>query len=148
MSVKNIKIAATSIFILLGLLSLHLYLEDSISNFTKNLEEQTRSKSTREDVTPIFYTLDYSEEIQKKPTQKIDSKIYTLELGVTSSLTEAKTKIIELKKLHINAYYTPLRQHGKTYYRLRFGVFNDKQAAIDSKNILQAKKIAANLKVL
>ena len=148
MSVKNIKIAATSIFILLALLVVHLYVEDSLSNFTKELEQDTQSISTEENIEPVFYTLTDSKEINSKQVKDKIGKIYTLELGLTSSLAEAKNKVFEFKKLHINAYYTPLRQHGKTYYRLRFGVFSNKKDAIDSKNILQANKINAKLKAL
>ncbi len=148
MSVKNIKIAATSIFILLTLLVVHLYLEDSLSNFTEELEQETRSISTKGNIEPVFYTLKDREEIHKKQLKDKNNKIYTLELGLTSSLAEAKNKVFEFKKLHINAYYTPLRQHGKTYYRLRFGVFSSKKDAVDSKKILQAKKINAKLKAL
>ena len=148
MSVKNIKIAATSIFILLALLALHLYVEDSLSNFTKELQQDTLSISSTENIEPVFYQLHASKEADKKPLKVKKNKIYTLELGLTSSLTEAKNKVVEFKKLHINAYYTPLRQHGKTYYRLRFGVFENKTEAIYSKKLLQSKKINAKLKAL
>ena len=148
MSVKNIKIATASLFIALTLLSVHMYVKKSVMEFTEELKRDTQSIRSTSNVKPVFYSLDISKKARSKSLKVEDKKIYTLELGLTSSLSEAKSMVVKFKKRKIDTYYTPLNQSGKTYFILRHGLFKSKATALKSQKILKERDINSKVKVL
>ena len=64
--------------------------------FTEELKRDTQSIRSTSNVKPVFYSFRYLKKARSKSLKVEDKKIYTLELGLTSSLSEAKSMVVEV----------------------------------------------------
>ena len=81
---------------------------------------------------------------QKQPHGKFAGKQFTLEILTVAKQPAAESKLMELRKQGVLAFYTPIFIGNEVEYRVRNGVFSSKEAAIRAKKKLRkAHKISA-----
>ena len=67
---------------------------------------------------------------------------YTIDLKIVSTEYDANKILKILSKRGIQSFYTPFRQNGKVYYKVRSGYFSTKKKALTS-----ARKIQKHVKL-
>lgn len=73
---------------------------------------------------------------------------YTLEIKLASSREEAEKIINMLAEMKVQAYYTPLARKGRVYYRVRRGLFSNKDLAQQAAQKLRTDKNVSTKVVL
>ena len=54
---------------------------------------------------------------------------YTVQLDKVYSQKEAEQLLMKYKKQNLDAYYTPLHQNGRVFFRVRYGVLDSEEKA-------------------
>lgn len=98
---------------------------------------------------PLFYSaIGDAPAATQEPVNLAPLDQYTLELGVAQDQNEAMTKILQLEKMGIRAFYTPLQNGGRVIYRIRKGIYGDLTKAQQDLAYLQKEKRVANAQVV
>ena len=146
---KYIKNIATAFFSFALVSFAFTFLNKKLSLIKTDLEKITNNEIKEEKVKALFYNSISSKSFEKSPaTPNKKAKLYTLELGLSSDIAVAQRKIDEYNKRNIPAFFTPLRQGSKTYYRIRLGLFSSKKEALATQKKLSTKNINAKVRSL
>ena len=92
---------------------------DQSQNDEELFYESRGDSSSMQDAEPTY-----------QQSKQVDlSASYTIELGLTKNADEADSRVKDLARLGINAYYTPLHREGRPLFRIRVGVFQSVELA-------------------
>jgi hypothetical protein len=86
---------------------------------------------------PTFYQ-QIGDAPKKSAPAPLAASSYTLELFVEPTKEEAVNRIKWLENKGVTAYYTPLQKRGRTFYRVRAGIFGTEEEAVTAKDKIQA----------
>lgn len=94
-----------------------------------------RKADTQATVDPVFYT-----ELGQTPSETTATNgpaQFTIEIAKVETQSAAEEWVQRLTALGIDGYYTPLHSHGKVFYRVRAGVFQQEGEAMEMAKNLQ-----------
>ena len=95
---------------------------------------------------PSAETVAAPEKTQPEPQPEAIEKVYTIQVAAFKNQKDADRRVAQLKEQGLNAYTTVSEKSNNIrWYRVRIGMFQDRQQALDLIDRLKADNITAIL---